>query len=67
MMKTHLRMAIASLILLLGTVSAFAQQQISGTVKDQAGEPIIGASVVVPGTTNGGTSRSRVSVMSPSA
>ena len=79
MMKTHLRMAIASLILLLGTVSAFAQQQISGTVKDQAGEPIIGASVVVPGTTNGvitdvngawlpaRTSRSRVSVMSPSA
>ncbi|MBR1488793.1 MAG: TonB-dependent receptor [Bacteroidales bacterium] len=53
MMKSHLRMAIASLILLLGTVSAFAQQQISGTVKDQAGEPIIGASVVVPGTTNG--------------
>ncbi|MBO6237464.1 MAG: carboxypeptidase-like regulatory domain-containing protein, partial [Bacteroidales bacterium] len=53
MMKSHLRMAIASLILLLGTVSAFAQQQISGTVKDQSGEPIIGASVVVPGTTNG--------------
>ena len=53
MMKTHLRMALAALVLLLGTVSAFAQQQISGTVKDQAGEPIIGASVVVPGTTNG--------------
>ena len=46
-------MAIAALLLLIGAFSAFAQQQITGTVKDQAGDPIIGASVVVPGTTNG--------------
>ena len=52
-MKSHFRMVIAALFLFVGTLSAFAQQQITGTVKDQAGEPVIGASVVVPGTTNG--------------
>ena len=53
MMKNHLRMAAVALLLLLGTVSAFAQQLVSGTVKDSAGEPVIGAAIVVPGTTNG--------------
>ena len=53
MMKNHLRMAAVALLLLLGTVSAFAQQLVSGTVKDSVGEPVIGAAIVVPGTTNG--------------
>ena len=41
--------------LLLTAVSAFAQQKITvtGTVKDSSGEPIIGAAVLVKGTTNG--------------
>lgn len=43
--------------LLLGlflSLSAYAQQvSVKGTVKDQTGEPIIGANVLVKGTTNG--------------
>lgn len=35
------------------SVSAFAQQKVSGNVADTRGEPIIGASVVVKGTSNG--------------
>ncbi len=38
------------------TMSAFAQSTIKGHVKDASGEPIIGASVLVDGTTNGTTS-----------
>ena len=34
---------------------AFAQSKVTGTVKDSAGEPIIGASVIVEGTTTGTT------------
>ncbi|WP_165021551.1 SusC/RagA family TonB-linked outer membrane protein [Dysgonomonas sp. ZJ279] len=45
------------LFLLFGlflTSNAFAQQQsLKGIVKDETGEPVIGASVVVKGTTNG--------------
>ncbi|MBO5805951.1 MAG: TonB-dependent receptor [Tidjanibacter sp.] len=42
-------------LLLLGLSFAFVAeaQKVSGIVKDSAGEPIIGASVVVEGTTNG--------------
>ncbi|MBQ6861519.1 MAG: TonB-dependent receptor [Alistipes sp.] len=35
------------------SVFTYAQQQVTGTVKDAAGEPVIGASVVVEGTTTG--------------
>ena len=35
------------------SVSAFAQSTITGQVKDAAGEPIIGASVLINGTSNG--------------
>ena len=35
------------------TTGAFAQKQVSGTVVDAAGEPIIGASVIVKGTSTG--------------
>ena len=37
------------------SVFAFAQQRVTGTVTDAAGEPVIGASVVVEGTTTGTT------------
>ena len=53
MMKNHLRMAIAVLFLFLGSMMAFAQTKVSGTVKDANGEPIVAASVVVRGTTIG--------------
>lgn len=38
---------------LLLSASAFAQSTVNGHVKDAAGEPIIGASVLIDGTTNG--------------
>jgi len=41
---------IATMVL---TVSAWAQFTVQGTVVDQTGEPVIGATVVVPGTTIG--------------
>ena len=34
-------------------IGAFAQNKVTGTVVDAMGEPIIGASVVVKGTSNG--------------
>ncbi len=51
-MKKHLKMAFAVVVLLFAGISAFAQQKISGTVKDAQG-PVVGASVVVNGTSNG--------------
>ena len=42
-----------TLALLAGTMSAFAQSTVKGTVKDAAGEAIIGAAVQVQGTHNG--------------
>lgn len=38
---------------LLGVASLLAQRTIRGTITDQAGEPLIGASVLVKGTTTG--------------
>ncbi len=52
-MKNHLRMALAALLLLMGGAVAFAQQKISGTIVDLSGQPVIGASVMIPGTTTG--------------
>ena len=52
MMNSHLKAAFAAVLLLIGGV-AFAQQKVSGTVKDINGEPIVGASVLVEGTMNG--------------
>ena len=40
-------------LMALCTSSAFAQKQVSGTVVDATGEAIIGASVVVKGTSTG--------------
>ena len=53
MMKNHFRMMLASLLLLTVSTFAFAQQRISGTVVDLSGQPVIGASVMIPGTTTG--------------
>ena len=53
MMKNHLRMVMAGLLILVTGAVAFAQNKVSGTVKDANGEPVVGASVVVRGTTIG--------------
>ncbi len=37
----------------LSSISAFAQRTVSGTVKDADGQPVIGATVLEDGTTNG--------------
>ncbi len=47
------RLTLVGGALLCVCASAFAQQQISGTVKDASGQGVIGAGVVVEGTTNG--------------
>ena len=46
------RIALIFAIMGLSCASAFAQQ-VKGTVKDSAGEPVIGAAIVVEGTTTG--------------
>ena len=43
----------ASIFLLSLCAGAFAQQRITGTVIDVSGQPVVGASVFVPGTTQG--------------
>ena len=48
------RIALIFAIMGLSCASAFAQQ-VKGTVKDSAGEPVIGAAVVVEGTSTGTT------------
>jgi len=54
-MKIHLKMVLAVAIFLIGGggIRAFAQQRISGTIKDTHGEAVIGAGVVRTGTSNG--------------
>jgi len=54
-MKIHLKMVLAVAIFLIGGggIHAFAQQRISGTIKDTHGEAVIGAGVVRTGTSNG--------------
>lgn len=53
-MIVSLAQKLVALTLLLGVcATSFAQQKISGTVVDPSGEPLIGAGVVVQGTTNG--------------
>ncbi len=49
-MKQHL---LALLLMLCGATVAFGQLTISGKVTDPDGEPLIGASIMVKGTTNG--------------
>ena len=44
---------ISTLALILAAASLYAQQRVSGVVKDRASAPIIGATVVIDGTTKG--------------
>lgn len=44
---------ITTLLVLFIGVQAFAQSSVSGKVTDKAGEPLVGAGVLVKGTTNG--------------
>ena len=52
-MMERLKSFLTVIFLLLVCTASYAQTEISGTVTDDAGEPIIGASVVEKGTTNG--------------
>ena len=47
------RLITALLVLLAIGVQAFAQSAVSGRVTDEAGEPLVGANVLVKGTTTG--------------
>ncbi len=47
------RMKLFCILLFIGMGVSFAQTQVSGTVTDENGEPVIGASVIVQGTTKG--------------
>ena len=49
-MKKHL---LVLSLTFFGAISVFAQRTISGKVADAGGEPLIGASVVVKGTSSG--------------
>lgn len=53
-MNLGLKRGFASLALSVICVTAFAQKTLSGTVKDASGEPMIGVSVIVDGTSIGG-------------
>jgi len=44
---------ILSVLLFLVGLTAFAQGKVTGTVSDEEGEPLIGASVVVEGASGG--------------
>ena len=46
---------LAALIFVMSAAGAYAQQSVSGTVKNKAGEPMAGVSVLVEGTTVGTT------------
>lgn len=51
--KAFMRRFVPTLAMLICTAGAFAQITVSGIVKDAAGEPVIGGSIVEMGTTNG--------------
>lgn len=51
---SSLKRVLAFVLIILTTLPAFAQSiTVSGNVKDSSGDPVIGASVVVQGTSNG--------------
>ena len=45
-----------SLVMAFFTLSAMAQTTVQGTVVDEAGQPVIGATIIVKGTQHGTTS-----------
>jgi len=51
--KHYLMKTLLVALAFVASVSAFAQNKIKGTVTDEAGQPVIGAAVIVKGTTNG--------------
>ncbi|MGX8695455.1 MAG: SusC/RagA family TonB-linked outer membrane protein [Prevotella sp.] len=53
-MKSQIKRAFVALLMLVMCLVANAQKTITGTVKDTMGEPMIGVSVIVDGTTVGG-------------
>ena len=53
MMKFQTKTLLAIACISLLSLSAFAQQKISGVIRDSQGEPVIGAGVVQNGTNNG--------------
>ena len=55
LMKLKVSGILVIFLTLAGTFQALAQNRISGKVVDPAGQPVIGAAVMVPGTTNGAT------------
>ena len=46
---------LAAVVSLVTSAQVWAQQTITGTIVDQTGEPVMGATVLVKGTTNGST------------
>jgi TonB-dependent starch-binding outer membrane protein SusC len=52
-MKKNLRLFLMFLIFITGTSGIFAQRTVTGTVLDDQKQPVIGANVVIKGTTNG--------------
>ena len=60
------RMVLFLLLGLFTSVIAYSQQiSVKGIVKDQIGEPVIGANVLVRGTTNGVITNVNVSLFFP--
>ena len=53
-MNLQIRRASMALLLSVFCFVAYAQKTVTGTVKDAAGEPMIGVSIIVDGTTIGG-------------
>ena len=49
----QIRKLLMSFVLMAAGLTASAQQQVTGTVVDDSGEPIIGASVIEKGTSKG--------------
>ncbi len=49
----HMKQLLMSLVLMMTALTASAQQEVSGNVVDETGEPIIGATVMEKGTSNG--------------
>ena len=50
---TFLKKVMMSLIISMSCLAVYAQTTVSGTVTDDTGEPLIGVSIMVKGTTNG--------------
>lgn len=51
--KSFVERVVLLALMLFATTSLMAQTQVRGVVKDEAGEPVIGATVVLEGTTTG--------------